>query len=108
MPTPVLAYNPPYGLQPSPTPPSPGPAIRWEYHPEIVALLTADGIPSLAGLVTAQYFLVKSRVEINITVDGTEEAQSWVLESGAASESDVGPDDYNGSTNNVRWQKVGG
>jgi hypothetical protein len=105
MPTPILAYNPPYGLPPTPIPP--GPRIRWEYHPEIVALLTADGEPSLQELVTAGYFLVESRVEINIDVDGSTESQSWVLMDGTASGSDVQPDDYDLATNNVRWEKVG-
>src|SRR5437870_2376254 len=105
MPSPILSYNPPYGLPP--IPPPVGARVRWEYHPEIVALLTVDGEPSLEQLRTANYFLVGSRVELNITVDGAEEAQDWVLHTGDVSgESDVVPDDYNDATNHVHWLKV--
>jgi hypothetical protein len=104
MSTPILAYTPPYGLPPVALP---DPIrIRWEYHPEIVALHTADDEPSLEQLVTANYYALTSRVEINIVVDDAEEAQSWVLLAEAATGSDVSPDDYDAISNNVHWEKV--
>jgi hypothetical protein len=105
MATPILAYTPPYGLPPIPLPD--GTRIRWEYHPEIVALLTSEDTPSLAGLVTAGYFAVTSRVVLGIDVDGEREEENWDLLDGTATLSDVSPDDYDPISNVVRWSKVG-
>ena len=92
------------------TPPTPVGNVRWQYHPEIAFLLTSDGTPALDGLTTAGYFAVESMVEIVISIDGSLERQTWQLLSGAADVGDggqVAPLDYNGSTNNVHWEKVG-
>ena len=105
MSTPVLPYTPPYGLPPTPLPT--GVQIRWEYHPEINALLTVDGTPSLQQLVTHGYFALTSRVVLGIIVDGEREEENWDLGVGAATGSQVSPDDYDAISNNVNWSKVG-
>jgi len=92
------------------TPPTPIGTVKWQYHPEISFLLTSDGTPALDGLITAGYFAVESLVEIVISVDGSLERQTWQLLNGAADVGDggqVAPLDYDGSTNNVHWEKVG-
>jgi len=93
-----------------PPPPTPVGSVKWEYRPAIAFLKTADGTPALDGLTTAGYYDVESMVEIVISVDGSLERQTWQLLSGAADVGDggqVAPLDYNGSTNNVHWEKVG-
>ena len=92
------------------TPPTPVGLVRWQYRPEIAFLLTADGTPALDGLTTAGYFAVESLVEIVIEVSGSLERQTWQLLIGAADIGDLGqvaPLDYNATTNNVHWEKVG-
>jgi|SRR5215471_6892979 len=93
-----------------PPPPTPVGSIRWEYREAVAFLLTSDGTPALDGLTTAGYFAVGSLVEIVIDVDGSPERQTWKLLSGTRALGDAGqinPNDYNSSTNNVHWEKVG-
>lgn len=81
--------------------------LRREYHPEIFALLTVDGIPSLEGLPTNNIFTVKSLVEIVIAVDGSYEDQMWQFRPGAASgDGQVAPLDYDPVDNNYHWEQV--
>jgi hypothetical protein len=94
----------------SPPPPTPVGSVKWQYRPEIAFLLTADGTPALDGIVTVGVFSVDSLLEIVIEVDGSLERQTWKLLTGAADVGDggqVAPLDYDGSTNNVHWEKVG-
>jgi hypothetical protein len=88
-----------------------GPAVRWEYLYDIVALLSIDGVPSLQGLVTAGYFNVLSLVEIVIIPDGGSRTRmTFELVAGPADVDDPGhvqPNDYDDTENNVHWEKSG-
>lgn len=78
------------------------------YHDEIVAILTADGIPSLEGLNTTSRAVDCTLIRIVIDVGGSDEAQTWVLRQGTASEDgQIQPTDYD-PTNTKFWEKVGG
>lgn len=92
----------------------PGPPIPdgcdTNYHDEIVAILTIGGTPSLEGLSTAARAITCTLITIAIEVDGAPEAQQWRLDAGPADVGDPGqvaPADYNLTTNNKRWVKVG-
>jgi hypothetical protein len=96
-------------LYPVPPPPDTNPCDTT-YHPEIVAILTADGTPSLEGLTTATRAITCTQITITILVGDTPEAQIWRLDSGAADPDDggqVAPSDYDLTTNNKHWLKVG-
>jgi hypothetical protein len=85
------------------------PALGYEYHPEIVAILTVDGTPSLQGLPTVSR-ATNTLVVIVIVVSGTAEEQTWRIEAGPADPLDLGqvaPADYNVVSNNKHWAKVG-
>ena len=86
-----------------------GPVIGPEYHPEIVSLLVADGSPALEELPSAGRGY-KTLFVIVIDVEGTKERQEWIIDTGAADPDDggqVAPADYNATTNNVHFAKVG-
>lgn len=89
-------------------PPTDTATVRREYHDEIVAILTADGIPSLEGLATADIYLAGSLVEIVIGED-TQTTMTFKLYEGPADDEDTGqvtPEDYDPDTNDVHWAKV--
>jgi len=80
------------------------------FHSEIVALLTADGTPSLEGLNTTSRAITCTQITITIIVDDSPEVQVWQLQAGPADVDDAGqiaPADYNLATNNKKWVKVG-
>jgi hypothetical protein len=80
------------------------------YHPEITAILTADGTPSLEGLATTTRRTTCTLIQIAVTVDAAAEAQSWRLDAGTADPDDEGqvqPEDFD-ADNPKFWQKVGG
>lgn len=102
---PCTIYKSALGFAPGPPPPMSG--VRWEYHNEIVALLTSDATPALDGLVTADTYAVGTVIEIIIPVEGSLERQTWILQAGAAAgDGQVAPLDYNSSTNDCHWLKV--
>jgi hypothetical protein len=80
------------------------------YHSEIVSLKNAGGTPSLEGQATASLSATCTLIQIVIIVGGSPQVQSWRLDSGAANPLDggqVAPLDYNATTNNKHWTKVG-
>lgn len=94
-----------------PVPPPEAPGCDSSFHYEIVAILTADGTPSLEGLNTTSRAITCTLIRIVIEVDDSDEAQSWRLEAGPADVDDAGqvaPSDYDATTNDKHWQKVGG
>ena len=79
------------------------------YHPEIVAIKTVDGMPSLQGLDTVHRATGCTLVTIVIVVSGSPEEQAWRLDVGTANISDPGqqaPADFD-SGNPKFWNKVG-
>lgn len=93
-------YFPP----PLPTPVYLGP----EYHPEIVSL-TGPATPTLAALSTTAKPL-GFLVDIILTISGSRQSQRWELRTGAGDPADPGhvaPLDYNATTNNKHWERVG-
>lgn len=91
--------------------PHPTAKVRWEYRHKLVALLTADGTPSLAGIPTKGIYELGSLLLIVIMPrPGTpEQAQEWRFEPEAADPADPGevaPDDYDPAFNNVHWERV--
>ncbi len=92
-------------------PPPPVSACDTTFHYEIVAILTADGTPSLEGLNTTSRAITCTLIRIVIEVDGSDEAQSWQLDAGPADPDDPGdvePADYDATNNDKHWTKVGG
>lgn len=78
------------------------------YHPEIVAVRTVEGTPSLEQVPTTA-LLIKTLVIIVIVVDGVAEEETWRLEAGPANPFDKGqlqPYDYNALSNNKHWSSV--
>ena len=76
-----------------------------------VAILTADGTPSLEGLNTTSRAITCTLIRIAIDVSGSPESQTWRLDAGAADSGDPGqvaPADYDATTNSKHWVKVGG
>ncbi len=97
-------------VYPIPPPPSPGGPCDTSYHSEIVAILTADGTPSLQGLATVSLAITCTLITIVIVVDGSPESQQWRLDAGPADTNDAGqlaPADYSLTSNNKHWTKVG-
>ena len=91
-------------------PPPPVTACDTSYHSEIVAILTADGTPSLEELDTTSRRITCTLISIVIVVSGSPEVQQWRLDSGAADGGDdgqVAPADYDATSNNKHWVKVG-
>lgn len=85
-------------------------SIGDRYHPEIVAVLTVDGTPSLQGLETTERPVDETLVDFVIVTAGTPELQTWRLDSGPATPLDtteVTPFDYNATTNDKHWKFVG-
>ena len=81
------------------------------YHDEIVAILTADGTPSLEGLNTTSRAITCTLIRVVVVVGASPESQTWRLDAGAADSGDggqVAPADYDATTNSKHWVKVGG
>jgi hypothetical protein len=92
-----------------PPPPVAVSTLGYEYHPEIVARLTVEGVPSLQGLPTLGR-AINTMAVIVITTGGSSQEQTWRLVAGASDPLDpghVGPADYNLATNNKHWERVG-
>jgi hypothetical protein len=82
--------------------------LGYDYHSEVVAILTVAGTPSLQGLATVTRS-ISSLVVIVINVSGSPQEQTWRLDAGPADPLDpgqVGPSDYNTVSNNKHWRKV--
>jgi hypothetical protein len=88
-----------------PTAPTAG--VIWQFHEEIVSLTGPE--PSLAGLSTVTW-AVGSLVEIILIINESRQRQAWNLLPNAADPDDPGqvaPFDFNSSTNNKHWERVG-
>ncbi len=90
--------------------PPPNGTCDDSYHDEIVAILTADGTPSLQQLPTFNLAITCTLITIVIVVDGEPESQQHRLDPFAANPADRGqtvPDDYSSVSNDKHWTKVG-